>query len=178
MLTSVQPLTPFRADRPFFGMANAFMASAAGLSPYFDPNNPLKLNQSSASVFYGFINPMSVKDMQQVVGQSLGKSMTAAEALNSLCCMLTISAFKVIKAHVTSEPEFEVFYHLRTAATYKNKFNFRNEHPKYPAAWRTFRIDDRKKGNMNPLHGKPCFGTVFGPADLLLLLSDIDKKLP
>jgi hypothetical protein len=177
-MTTVQPLTPFRADRPFFGMVNAFMASAAGLSPYFDPINPLKLNQASASVFYGFINPMSVKDMQALVSQSLGKSMTAAEALNSLCCMLAISAFRVAKAHLDSSPEFQVFDHVRTAAAHRNKFGFRNDEPKLPASWRTFRIDNTRKGNMNPLHGKQCFGTVFGPADLLLLLSDIDKKLP
>jgi hypothetical protein len=170
-------LVPIRPGRPFFGMVNTFMASAMGLGPYFDPVQPLKPNSTSGAVFYGFYNPMSALDTIQVVNKSLAKSLTAAEALNTLCCMLVISTFKVVKAFVDNSPEFQVFYHLRNAAYHQNKFNFRSEQPKHPASWRTFRIDDAKKGNMNPLHGKPCFGTSFGPADVLLFLADIDKKL-
>ena len=178
LMTPVQPLVPIKAGRPFFGMVNTFMASAVGLAPFFDPIHPQKLNQTSGAVFYGFYNPMSVQDMLQSINQTLGRGMSAAEALNTLCCMLIISAFKVVKAHVNNTPDFQAFYHLRGAASHGNKFTFRSEEPKVPAAWRTFRIDETKKGNTNPIHGKQCFGTLFGPADLLLLLSDIDKKLP
>lgn len=177
MMTAAPPLVLIRPGRPFYGMVNTFMASAVGLGPYFDPTHPQKPSQAS-SVFYGFFNPMSAKEMYQAVCESLGRNMTAAEALNTLCCMLTISAFRIAKGHVDSSPEFDVFDLLRTAASHGNKFSFKSDEPKRPAAWRTFRLDATKKGSMNPLHGKACFGTVFGPADLLLLLADIDKKLP
>jgi hypothetical protein len=177
MMNPTQALTPIKAGRPFFGMVNTFMASAVGLGPFFDPVHPQKPTPASAAAFYGFFNPMSARDMHRTVSETLGQGMTAAEALNTLCCMLVITAFKVVKGQVDTSPEMEVFGHLKNAAAHGNRFSFRSDMPKLPASWRTFRIDETKKGNFTPLHGKPCFGTIFGPADLLLLLSDIDKKL-
>jgi hypothetical protein len=175
--TSTPPLTAFKAGRPFTPMIRSFMASAVGLGPVFSASNPLKQNSSAATVFFGFLNPMSAKDMHQVMVQTLGSDTTAADALNGLCGMLIISAHKLAKSCIDRSPEFEVFEHLRTAATRGNKFHFKSDEPKYPAKWRTFQIDESRKGTLNPLHGKPCFGTVFGPADVLLFLSDIDKKM-
>lgn len=177
MMTAAPSLVSIRPGRPFYGMVNTFMASAVGLGPFFDPVHPQKPSQAS-TVFYGFFNPMSAKEMYQVVCDSLARSMTPAEALNTLCGMLAMSTYRIAKSHVDSSPEFEVLDLLRDAAAHGNKFSFKGDEPKRPVAWRTFRLDATKKGSMNPLHGKACFGTVFGPADLLLLLSDIDKKLP
>jgi hypothetical protein len=174
---SAQAFVPIKPGRPFYGMVSTFMASAMGIGPYFDPVLAQKATPTSAAVFFGFHNPMSVPDMMQAVNQSLGRGMTPVEGLNMLCCMLMISAFKVVKAFVDNTPEFQAFFHLHSAAYHGNKFTFKSDQPKYPAAWRTFRIDETKKGNINPLHGRPCFGTTFGPADVLLLLSDIDRKL-
>jgi hypothetical protein len=91
--------------------------------------------------------------------------------------MLANTAYETVKDHNNHSPEFEVLRHLRNAASHRNRFHFINGEPKRPAAWRTFVIDDTLKNNQNPLHDKACFGTVFGPADLLLLLSEIERGL-
>jgi len=56
-------------------------------------------------------------------------------------------------------------------------FTFTKNEPSRPAGWRGFTIDHTLKGEANPLHGKQCVGPVLGPADILELLSDIEKKI-
>lgn len=168
----------FSKASPFYSMVSTFLASAVGLGPVFNPSNPLGLDQTQVAVFYGIINPVAEIDMQQVLNQTLGAGITAAEALNGLCSMLVNTTYEAVKDHNDLSLEFEVFRHLRNAASHGNRFHFKPSQPSRPAAWRSFQIDHTKQGAMNPLHDTLCFGTAIGPADILLLLSDIELKLP
>jgi hypothetical protein len=168
----------FLPGRPFFKMVNTFMASAVGLGPIFDPNNPLKLDNTRSAVFYGYVISQASIDMQQVRDQALSGGTTGHDAVISLCCMFVNSTYEEVGHQNDHSPEFEVFRHLRNAASHQNRFHFKPHEPRRPAAWRGFVIDHNQKGSSNPLHGTPCFGTKIGPADIIFLLSDIESKLP
>jgi hypothetical protein len=177
-MDTTTPQIVFNAQQPFYPIVSGFLASVVGLGPLFDHRNPLKLDQSQAAVFAGFLAPTVAIDMQQVISQTLGGGITSDQTLNGLCCMLANTAYETVKDHNDVSPEFEVLRHLRNAASHRNRFHFMRGEPKRPAKWRTFEIDHTRKNDQNPLHGTACFGTRFGPADLLLLLSEIECKLP
>ena len=176
MSTSV-PAMAFSRGGPFYPMVSTFLASAVGLGPLFDSRNPLRVDAGQAAVFGGFVNTVSAIDMQQVIDQTLGGGITAQDALNSLCAMLVNTSYEAVKSRNDYSPEFEVFRHLRNAASHANRFFFEPHEPSRPACWRAFRIDEMAKGVSNPLQGTPCFGAVIGPADILQLLSDIEPKV-
>jgi hypothetical protein len=88
------------------------------------------------------------------------------------------STYDALKDDNDHSPEFEVFRHLRNAASHGNRFHFKKREPSRPAAWRGFVIDHNQKGSSNPLHGTPCIGTKIGPSDIMFLLFDIEPKLP
>jgi hypothetical protein len=91
--------------------------------------------------------------------------------------MLANAAYEAVKELNDHSPEFEFLRHLRNAASHGNVISLASIEPRRPAHWRGQGFDHRVKGNSNPLNGKLCFGYLIGPADLLWLLWDIEKKL-
>jgi hypothetical protein len=167
----------FVAGRPFYTMVTTFLASAVGLGPMFDPNNPLRLDHTQAAVFTGKVEPLLAIDMQQVLQPIRSGALTANEAVNALCCMLANSAYEVAKPQNDKSPEFEAFRHIRNAASHRNRFSFDPEQPSRPAVWRTLVLDHTKQGASNPLQGTQCFGNILSPADAIGLLWDIEQRL-
>jgi hypothetical protein len=89
---------------------------------------------------------------------------------------LANTAHASVKLPRTAVTEF--FRHVRNAASHRNRFNFSDDEPRWPAEWRGKALDHVRKGRANPLHGVTCFHETLGPADLFLLLSDVEKLLP
>jgi hypothetical protein len=171
-------MTPvFVAGRPFYTMVTTFLASAVGLGPVFDSENPLGLDKTQAAFFAGKVQPTLAIDMQQVLQPIRSGALTAPDAVNALCCMLTNSAYEVAKQQNDKSPEFEAFRHIRNAASHGNRFFFEAGQPKRPASWRGLVFDHASQGAANPLHGTQCFGNILSPADAIGLLWDIEQKL-
>ncbi len=177
MPASLPPTIAFDRSGPFFTMVSAFLASTVGLGPVFDPSNPLGLGHEKLAVYNGKISPAFAIDMGQVVHLTIAGGLAADAAVDSLTCMLVNSAYELVSRHNDHSPEFEVFRHLRNAASHGNRFSFGSHEPKRPASWRGFSIDHSAKGKRNPLSGSRCFGFHWAPADAILLLSDIEGKL-
>ena len=172
------PAIMFARDRPFFGMVTSFLAATVGLGPVFEKDNPLGLGPDKIAWYRGKIRADLTIDMGQVRAQCVSGALTADTAVKSLCCMLLNTAYAVAAAHNDRSPEFEVFRHIRNAASHGNRFNFRHDEPRRPASWSTFTIDHGRKGNFNPLFGVECIGATISPADSLALLQDIERRLP
>lgn len=165
----------FAHDRPFFRMVTSFLISAVGLGPVFDPANPLGLDQQTAAFFAGKVQPSVAIDMGQI--RDMAAFIGSDVALRWLCCMLVNTAYESVKAEDDHSPEFEVFRHVRNAASHGNTFFFLQHEPSRLASWRGVSIDYTMKGSANPLYGSECFGGLFAPADAILLLWDIEQKL-
>ncbi|MFI5401797.1 MAG: hypothetical protein ACHQ1G_02595 [Planctomycetota bacterium] len=168
----------FAQGRPFFEMVTSFLAATIGLGPLFEENNPLALGPSTLAWYRGKVVPNLVIDMGQVHAQCVSGALTADAAVKSLCCMLLNTAYAAAEPHRDQSPEFEVFRHVRNAASHGNKFNFHPDEPRRPAAWGAFRIDNMQKGSANPLFGLECIGATISPADALALLHDVEGRLP
>jgi len=175
---NAQTTVVFDERRPFFEMVMSFLAATVGLSPLFEPNNPLELGPGKIAWYRGKVRTSLAIDMGQIYSQCTSGGITADSATKSLCCMLLNSAYVVAEAHNDHSPEFEVFRHLRNAASHGNKFNFTQREPRLPASWDSFVIDHTLKGSANPLQGIECIGTTISPADALALLHDIERHIP
>jgi len=68
------------------------------------------------------------------------------------------AAYAMADAQNDQSPEFEVFRHLRNAASHGNSFYFKKDEPRRSASWGTLVIDDKLKGRFNPLFGVECIG--------------------
>lgn len=175
MLT-IPSILSFAHDRPFFPMVVSFLVSAVGLGPVFDKSNPLGLDRSSAAFFAGKVQPNFAIDLGQI--RDLAAFIGSDVALRSLCCMLVNTGYESVKDQNDRSPEFELFRHIRNAASHGNRFFFRPNEPSRPAAWRGVIIDHTSHGTANPLHDTDCFGGPFAPADAILLLWDIEQRVP
>ncbi len=158
-------------------MVTSFLAATIGLGPLFEKNNPLALDKSTVAWYSGKVTPNIAIDMGQVHAQCVSGALTADTAVKSLCCMLLNTAYSVAEPHNDQSPEFEIFRHLRHAASHGNTFNFRDREPKRPAKWGTLVLDHPHKGTTNPLFGVECIGTTISPADALALLHEIEQRL-
>jgi hypothetical protein len=172
------PAMIFAQGRPFFEMVMSFLAATVGMGPVFEKANPLALGPEKIAWYRGKVRPDLAIDMGQIHNQCVSGALTADAVVKQLCCMLLNTAYAVAEAHNDKSPEFEVFRHLRNAASHGNRFNFRKDEPKRPALWGAFVIDDKLKGTSNPLFGVECIGATISPADALALLQDIERRLP
>lgn len=175
---NAQPAPVFLQGRPFFEMVMSFLAATVGMGPVFDPSNPLRLSPASLAAYPGIVRSHLTISMDQVHRQCTTGGLSANAAVDHLCCMLLNSAYETAKPHTDKSPEFELFRHLRNAASHRNRFNFRNHEPALPALWSGFAIDHNLKGTSNPLFGAACVGHVVSAGDVLALLHDIERKLP
>lgn len=167
----------FSTSGPFYKMVSTFLLATVGMGPLFEKDNALNLDASKIAMYFGRFNQRTDVDMQQVQNLAWYGGITPNDAVNSLCCMVVNAAYETVKEHNDNSPEFELFRHLRNAASHMNQFNFFDHEPKRPAAWRGFEIDHTSLGTTNSLFGIQCFGLTVGPADVLQLMSDIEKRI-
>lgn len=170
-------LVAFETGKPFYDMVAAFLVGLSSSPALFNGDNPMGLTPDQ----YVSINGVLVQDkhlfpfdvMQQVHQGHIGMPVFLATS----CMMLANTAYESVKHLNDRSPEFEFFRHIRNASSHGNRFTFSIREPKRPASWRGAAIDHSLKGSLNPLDQSPCFGPLFGPADLIDLLSDIAKSL-
>jgi hypothetical protein len=168
----------FTQDSPFFEMVMSFLAATVVIGSVFEKENPLALGPDKIAWYRGKVRPDLAIGMEQVQVLCVSGELTADAVMKSLCCMLLNTAYTVAEAHNDQSPEFEVFRHLRNAASHGNNFFFKKDEPRLPASWGTFVIDDKLKGRFNPLFGAECIGDTFSPADALALLQNIERRFP
>lgn len=170
-------LVAFETDKPFYDMVAAFLVGLSSCPAVFNDDNPMGLTPDQ----YVSINGVLVEDkhlfpyevMQQIRQGYIGMPVFLATS----CMMLANTAYESVKHLNDHSAEFEFFRHIRNASSHGNRFTFSTREPKRPASWRGAAIDHRLKGALNPLDQSACFGPLFGPADLVDLLSDIAKLL-
>jgi len=172
------PTIIFTQDSPFFEMVTAFLAATMGIVPVFEKENPLSPGPDTVAWYRGQVRPDLSMDLGQVRALRASGDLTADGVMKSLCCMLINTAYSVAEPHNDQSPAFEVFRHVRNAASHGNNFFFKKDEPRLPATWGTFVIDDKLKGRFNPLFGVECIGDTFSPADALALLQNIERRFP
>jgi hypothetical protein len=175
---SKPPFIVFTQDSPFFEMVTAFLAATMGLGHVCERGNPHAPVSDAIDWYRGKVRPDLAIDLGQVHALSASGDLTADAVMKSLCCMLLNTAFSVAEAHNDQSPAFEVFRHVRNAASHGNNFFFKKDEPRLPASWGAFVIDDKLKGRFNPLFGVECIGDTFSPADALALLQNIERRFP
>lgn len=156
----------------------AFLAATVGMGPVFDKSNPLVLGPDKIAWYHGKIQPAATIDTGQVHQECISGAFTADVAVRSLCCMLLNSAYELAKPHHDNSAEFELFRHVRNAASHGNRFHFKATEPARAASFGTLAIDESHRGQANPLSGIECVGLTISPADALALLHAIEKRLP
>jgi hypothetical protein len=157
-----------------------FLVASAGLTPTYDSVNYSKFMQGVEGVFPGTVG--AKVDLAKCIQQVRAGALPQQQAETSLCSMLANISYESLtdkdKAVLKNNPVFEVFRHVRNAASHGNRWHFIPKEPRSPGQWNHVVIDPTRKGNKNPLHGKQCFYGTLKPADLLYLLRDVEKLLP
>lgn len=189
----VSPDLVFVLGRPFYDLVVTYLVASAGLTPVFDAQHypDFMLDSATGADVAGsfpgrIVNGPANVNLRHRILQARGGSIDSGRAERALLCMLANSAYEEMTDHqhrtLRGNPTYEVFRHVRNAASHGNQWRFvvrkSVQEPARAAAWRGFVIDHTAKGAANPLHGTPCFGTALFAADLLYLLGDIEKLLP
>jgi hypothetical protein len=165
----------FRTDRPFFSMVGSFLIATVGMGPVYDPERPLLLEHISTS-YHGQVESTYEIDLEEV--RHITQQISAATAVQELCCMLMISthavALELLQSHpvILQSPVFEFFRHVRNAAAHRNRFNFVHREPRRAATWCTLSLERHVH------QGTACFGSLLDTADALALVHDVEKLLP
>ena len=166
----------FDKGQPFYEMVGTFMVALSSFHAIFNADNPMKLEKSQ----YISMNGVRVPDKHllpfEVFEQAQAGHITMPTILGNCCMMLANTAYESVKDRNDQSPEFEFFRHVRNASSHRNRFYFTEKEPSRPAAWRGAVLDHMQRGSANPLQGAVCFGPILGPADLIDLLADIEKK--
>ena len=132
---SKPPTIAFSQDSPFFEMVTAFLAATMGLGHVFEMGNPLSPDLDKIVWYHGKVRPGLAIDLGQVHALCVSGDHTADAVMKSLCCMLLNTAYSVAEAHNDQSPAFEVFRHVRNAASHGNYFFFKKDEPRLPASW-------------------------------------------
>jgi hypothetical protein len=165
---------------PYLDAIIAFQAAAVGLigvyTDQYDPHFKESDNFELKGAIVGSLHEHAAE--ARIRARAEGKSID--NITNLLCCSLANLAYERVKEMNDKSPEFEFFRHVRNACSHNNRFYFetrkKKSEPIREASWRGFTIDHNSKGKSNPLYGQQCFGYRLGPADLMMLLHDIDQK--
>lgn len=159
-------------------MVMAFLAATMGLGTVFEKESPPAPGTGKLAWYRGKVRPGLAIELGQVHAMRLSADLTADAVMKSLCCMLINTAYSVAEPYNDQSPAFEVFRHVRNAASHGNNFFFKKDEPRLLASWGAFVIDDTLKGRFNPLFGVECIGDTFSPADALALLQNIERRFP
>lgn len=171
------PFVQFDKGKPFWDMVMAFMSGLSASPAVFNPGNPMGYTKEQFITLSGVRVETKHWFPIEVYEQAQAGRTTQAFFIGTLSLMLVNLAYESVKEQNDHSPEFELFRHVRNAASHRNCFTFTKDEPRRPAAWRGFAIDHTIHGNANPLHGKQCIGSVLGPADILELLAEIEAKI-
>ena len=167
----------FDRGQPFFSHVSTFMVAIAACPAMFNAANPMGFSDDQFIAIEGLgttgkhIRPKEVYDFVQQ------GNVTMRDYLVSVCASLANSAYEAVRERNDRSPEFEVLRHIRNAASHRNRFVFTRQEPTRAAAWRHLSFDSTKRGQINPLYGRPCFGALLGPTELVDLLWDLQRKL-
>lgn len=167
----------FDKGKPFFDMVGTFLVSLSTCPAVFDGGNPMKYDKSQYITIGGVQGNGKHLYPLEIYEQAQANHITMPVYLLSCCMMLANTAYESVKEQNDHSLEFEFFRHVRNASSHKNVFTFHPHEPARRAQWRGAIIDHERKGNTNPMHGQPCFGPLLGPADLIDLLAEIEKKI-
>jgi len=158
-------------------MVSSFMVAISGVPSVFKPDNPMNFDRTQTIELSGIVFPSVSIYPYHIHRNAVDGFITIDDYKIALCLMLANHAYESVKSNNDGSPEFEFFRHIRNAASHANNFYFTYKEPSRAASWRSISINDGLKGRLNPLHGHQCFSKTLGISDLLLLLSDIEKKL-
>ena len=147
------PSLIFDRDRPFFEPVMSFLAATIGMGPVFDKANPLALSPDKIALYHGRIQPAATIDTWQIYQECSSGAFTADVAVRALCCMLLNSAYELARTHNDNSAEFELFRHVRNAASHGNRFHFTRTEPVRPASFGSLVLDASLKGKANPFSG-------------------------
>ena len=139
------PTITFTQDSPFYEMVMAFLAATMGMGPVFEKENQLAPGPDKIDWYRGKVRPDLAIDVGQAHAACESGDLTADAVMKSLCCMLLNTAYSVAEPYNDQSPAFEVFRHVRNAASHGNNFFFKKDEPRLPASWGTFVIDDNSK---------------------------------
>lgn len=167
----------FDKGKPFYDMVMAFMSGLSSCPAIFNAGNPMGYTKDQYITLSGVHVPTKHWFPIEVYEQAQAGHTTQAFFIGTTCLMLMNLAYESVKDHNDHSPEFEFFRHVRNASSHRNNFNFNPREPSRPAAWRGVVIDHTIRGQHNPLHGKQCIGPLLGPADILELLADIERRI-
>jgi hypothetical protein len=167
----------FDEGQPFFDYVSAYVSAISGLESMANPTNLMYFGPGDVVTLLGKVHPVLKIGQLAVHQQFVSGKISSAHVVNSLACMLANTAFESVKHWNDHSPEFELFRHVRHAASHGNRFHFNKDEPRRPAAWRGLVIDHGLHGDANTLQGEVCFGNLLAGADVILLLWDIEQKL-
>ena len=173
--TQIPEYLYFRSDRFFYPFVTSFFASLAGLQALVDPRNPMEIKPNQRLPVQGQVHKQfSINTFELFQHLQSGKfdySFLTAQ----LCCMLTNTAYELVKDQRLTHSYFKFFRHIRNASSHGNRFFFKPNQPDRTVDWREKTISNSAKGAANPLFQTTCFFGYLGPADLILLLWDIEQ---
>lgn len=172
-----QSFIEFKQGGPFYDLVGAFLIALSSSPAIFNEDNPMGLTSEQYVTINGVVGEGKHLFPLDVFQQVRQGRLAMPVFLGTMCMMLTNAAYESVKDRNDHSPEFEFFRHLRNASSHGNRFAFFPAEPKRPALWRGIGIDHTLKGSSNPLDQAVCFGPLFGPADLIDLLTDIEKNL-
>ena len=167
----------FRQGMPFFDMVGSFLIAIAGSPSIINEDNPMGLEEGQYIVVPGIISAGRHIRPREIHDQVVKGHISQGRFLKSCCAMLANTAYETVKDKNDKSPEFEFLRHIRHASSHGNRFHFYKSEPSHPAEWRGVKIDQILQGSANPLHDVECFGNFIGAADIIDLLSDIEKKI-
>lgn len=166
---------------PFYQFVLTYLVASAGLTPVYDDKHYPDFMNNIAGVFPGTTTGDARADLAECVRQVRSGALPQLQAEQSLCCMLANAAFESIgktdRDRLEGHPVFEVFRHVRNAASHKNAWHFYSDRPRLRGQWKWLVVDETLKGDTNPLQGQMCFYGTLQPADLLYLLQDVEVVL-
>ena len=167
----------FRSDGHFYPYVVSFFTSLAGLQAFVDPKNPMNIRPNQRLPLEGHVHRKFSISTHDLFKQFQSKTLDSKFITARLCCMLTNSTYESVQKIKPSSPEFEFFRHVRNASSHGNQFFFSRNEPRRKAEWRSKDIALNPKGDAHPLYNSVCFFDYLGPADLILLLWDIEQLL-
>lgn len=167
---------------PFYRFVLTYLVASAGLTPVYDATNYPNFMRDVEGHFPGTIKGDLRANLAECVASARdGATLPQLEAEKALCCMLANAAYESLdesdRVKLKGDPVFELFRHVRHAASHGNTWHFFPKEPSAHAEWHGIAIDETRKGDDNPLQGKPCFYGTIQPADLLYLLQDVEDRL-
>ena len=167
----------FDKDKPFYDMVATFMVALSSSPAIFNAGNPMGYTDGQYVTISGVQVPGKHFLPIDVYAQAQAGHTTQVFFLGHTCMMLANLAYESVKGQNDHSPEFEFFRHIRNAASHRNRFTFAKDEPRRPAAWKGVTVDHTKLGKSNPLQDTHCFGPVLGPADIIDLLAEIERKI-